>query len=224
MQTNPPLTISATTPVLSVTDSTELSVILASASPRRRQLLEQLGIAFSIHPTSLCEQVAIQLPPLDHVAFLAKQKALAALTEIRIKDDKRAYWVLAADTLVVLDGQLLGKPNTPAEAEEMLMRLQGRSHEVVTGVCLMTSPEGRQEVVSDRTEVTFRTLSSDTIARYVATGEPMDKAGAYGIQGLGATLVESIHGDFYTVMGLPVRLVADLFARCGRPLFAPLHR
>ena len=209
---------------MSATDNTDFPVILASASPRRRQLLDQLGISFSIHPASVNEQIPMQLPPLDHVTFLAKQKALAASADIRNMGDKeQSFWVLAADTLVVLDGQLLGKPKTPTEAEEMLTQLQGRSHEVVTGVCLLTSPEGRQEVISDSTQVTFRPLSPATIARYVATGEPMDKAGAYGIQGLGATLVEAIHGDFYTVMGLPVRLVADLFARCGRPLWPDLY-
>jgi len=141
------------------------------------------------------------------VTRLARDKARAVATR------ERGAHVLAADTTVVLRGRLFGKPADPAEAADMLRRLQGRKHQVMTAVAVAL--DGRLEHALDVTDVTFRRLSDEQIADYVATGEPLDKAGAYAIQGKGAALVEGIRGDFFGVMGLPLRLALDLLARVG---------
>jgi septum formation protein len=124
-------------------------------------------------------------------------------------------WVLGADTVVVLEGEMLGKPGSPADAEAMLGRLAGREHQVVTAVAL--ARDGKMHGACDITRVRFRTISPELIRAYVATGEPLDKAGAYGVQGAGAALVERIEGDFFGVMGLPLRLVVDLLSLAGMP-------
>jgi septum formation protein len=176
---------------------------LASASPRRRQLLEMLGIPITVVPAHLEEIPAPGESPAAYVGRLAREKAEAV----------RGDYVLGADTTVVLDGGLLEKPADAADALRMLSRLQGRTHEVHTAVALASG--GTTHSRLDTTRVTFRPAPADLLAAYVATGEPMDKAGAYGIQGYGAALVERIEGDFFGVMGLPVRLVLDLMAEAG---------
>ena len=174
-------------------------LVLASGSPRRRELLKRMGYSFTVLSPDVDEHVDAE--PRQAVAILARRKAMAAaegLTE---------GVVLAADTLVAVDGEALGKPRDQAEARAMLMRLSGREHEVFTGVCLLDVSTGRIAVHVERTGVVFRALDAAEIDRYVATGEPMDKAGAYAIQGGAAAFVESYNGSYENVMGLPVNSV-----------------
>ena len=158
-----------------------------------------MGYSFTVLSPDVDEHVDAE--PRQAVAILARRKALAAAEGLR------DGVVLAADTLVAVDGEALGKPGDEAEARAMLMRLSGREHEVFTGVCLMDAATGRIEVHVERTGVVFRVLDIGEIDRYVATGEPMDKAGAYGIQGGAAAFVESYSGSYENVMGLPVNSV-----------------
>lgn len=180
-------------------------IYLASSSPRRRELLELAGISFTVAPADADERFADGTPPEEAVRLLARRKADAVFA--RYPDGT----VLAADTVVALGETILGKPKTPARAAEMLRLLSGRTHEVFTGFCIR-SPE-RCVVEAVRTEVTFYPLTDREIDAYVATGEPMDKAGAYGIQGRGALLVKEIAGDYYNVMGLPIARVVRLLAQ-----------
>jgi len=184
-------------------------LVLASGSPRRRQLLDMLGVEHRVVPPDVDEARRGSEAPADYVVRLARDKArLIAAREPQAL-------VLAADTTVVLGSDLFGKPETAGEAVEMLRRLSGRTHQVYTGVALAGG--GREEAALDVSDVTFRPLTDAAIADYVATGEPMDKAGAYAIQGRGAALIEGIRGDFFGVMGLPLRLVLELLERFGRP-------
>jgi nucleoside triphosphate pyrophosphatase len=184
-------------------------IVLASGSPRRRQLLEMLGIPFRIVPPRVTEALGSAEQAEAYVTRLAREKARTVAAR------EPGAVVLAADTTVVLRGRVFEKPATPGEAVEMLTRLQGRKHQVLTAVAV--ARDERVEHALDVTDVTFRRLSSELIAAYVATGEPLDKAGAYAIQGMGAALVEGIHGDFFGVMGLPLRLALDLLARFDVP-------
>jgi nucleoside triphosphate pyrophosphatase len=177
---------------------------LASASPRRRQLLEMLGIPVHVVPSNIPEVRRSFETPVDYVERLAREKALSVPGEL----------VLGADTTVVVRDAVLEKPADAAEALRMLQQLQGRTHQVVTSVALIADETVHQ--ATDVTNVTFRRVDDDFLLAYVATGEPMDKAGAYGIQGYGAALVERIEGDFFSVMGLPVRLVLNLMREAGR--------
>ena len=189
---------------------TEMPVlVLASGSPRRRQLLEMLGIEHRVVPPDVDETRRAGEAPADYVVRLAREKARA------VSGREPKALVLAADTTVILGDELFAKPATVGEAVEMLGRLAGRTHQVYTGVALAQGE--RVETALDVSDVTFRRLSRDQIANYVATGEPMDKAGAYAIQGKGAALIDGIRGDFFGVMGLPLRLVLDLLERFGRP-------
>lgn len=184
-------------------------IVLASRSPRRRQLLEMLGIPHEVDPANVPERPEPGEVPEMMAARLAREKALA------VGGRHPDRWILAADTVVVLDHEVLGKPESPRSAERMLHKLAGREHQVVTAVAL-----SRNDLVHERCDVTkvwFRRLDDAQISAYVATGEPLDKAGAYGVQGYGAVLVDRIEGDFFSVMGLPVRLVTDLFALAGMP-------
>ncbi len=176
---------------------------LASASPRRRQLLDMLGIPVVVKPSHIPEIHEPGESPEAYTVRLARAKAASVPGD----------WVLGADTTVVLDGRLLEKPSDPADAVRMLSMLQGRTHDVVTAVALVAGGALRERV--DVTRVTFRPMDERFLRAYVATGEPMDKAGAYGIQGYGAALVERIDGDFFSVMGLPVRLVIELLGAAG---------
>lgn len=178
---------------------------LASASPRRKQLLEMLGIPLCVVPSAIEEIPRDGEDPPAYAERLAREKA----------ESVRGEFVLGADTTVILDGELMEKPADAEDAVRMLTRLQGRTHEVRTAVALAAAGATRSR--ADVTRVTFRPASAETLAAYVATGEPMDKAGAYGIQGYGAALVERIEGDFFSVMGLPVRLVLDLLEEAGWP-------
>jgi septum formation protein len=180
-------------------------LVLASSSPRRRQLLEMLGLTVEVRPPHIVEVRRADESPRDYVERVAREKAAAVPGNL----------VLAADTTVVVDSEVLEKPADEADALRMLERLAGRTHEVITAIALRTDGGTRQ--ATDVTRVTFRAADQALLRDYIATGEPMDKAGAYGIQGYGAALVEGIEGDFFGVMGLPLRLVLDLLAQAGHP-------
>ena len=184
-----------------------LRVILASASPRRRELLRMIGIAHEVMPADIDESYLPGEPPVAHAERLAREKG----TVIAARHAESV--VISADTIVVIDDQVLGKPRDAAEATRMLRRLSGRTHAVFTAVAV--ARHGRVESGVEPVTVTFRELSDDDIAAYIATGEPMDKAGAYGIQGYGATIVERIDGDFFAVMGLALGRMIALLRRHG---------
>ena len=172
-----------------------MNLILASQSPRRKELLGLLGIDFEIRVADIDEAMDSAVDPRDEVARVSRLKALAVP---RQEDDV----VIAADTIVVCQGKILGKPKNEADAKQMLRLLSGRSHQVMTG---MTVLRGQLEtVVTEVTQIHFRPLSDKEIDRYIASGEPMDKAGAYGIQGGAALFCQSMEGDYYNVVGLPV--------------------
>lgn len=174
-------------------------VILASGSPRRRHLLKQLGLSFRVHASDVDETIDSNLLPSVMVEALAQRKAAA------ISSLYPHALTLAADTIVVLDNQVLGKPENEAEAARMLNSLSGRIHTVYTGFALHHPTSARFITAHEATQVTFATMSGDEIASYVATGSPMDKAGAYGIQDdQGALYIQHIDGDYYCVMGLPL--------------------
>jgi len=184
--------------------NSHLSVILASASPRRKELLALAGLNFDV----LASGVEEALPP----GFRPPEQCAERLAAMKADDVARRHpdaLVIGADTIVVIDGQILGKPKDTTDAARMLRLLSGREHRVVTGVCLRMRDARR--VFSQETRVRFYPLCDDEIEAYIQTGEPMDKAGAYGIQGRGALLVESIAGDYFNVMGLPIaRLIREL--------------
>ena len=177
---------------------------LASSSPRRRQLLEMLGISIRVQPSHIPEVRRPVETPVDYVERLAREKALSVAGDL----------VLGADTTVVARDEVLEKPLDAADALRMLRKLQGRTHQVVTSVALVSGETVHQ--ATDVTNVVFRRMDDAFLEAYIATGEPMDKAGAYGIQGYGAALVERIDGDFFSVMGLPIRLVLELLERAGQ--------
>jgi septum formation protein len=184
-------------------------LVLASASPRRRELLDSLSVTFSCRPVDLDETALPGESPEDYVRRLACAKADSEAHEGEL--------ILAADTIVVLDGELLGKPQDPDDARRMLRRLAGCEHQVLTGVAVhIASRLTRSEVC--RSSVRIAPLSDEEIAWYVSTGEPADKAGAYAIQGLGALLVESIEGNYSNVVGLPLPSVQQLFREIGYDL------
>lgn len=178
-------------------------ILLASASPRRRQLIEYLGLPVVAVSVDADETVPPTLAPEDAVVAIAARKAQGAAS----LPEAAGRIIVAADTVVVLDGEIFGKPRDEEHAREMLRRLSGRAHTVFTGVCVC-SPDGRSVTFCERTEVFFFPLSEQKISDYIATGEPMDKAGAYGIQGKGALLVDKIDGNYYNVVGLPVARLA----------------
>ena len=172
-----------------------MSLILASASPRRKELLGLFHIPFEIRVADIDETMDPRKKPYDEVARVSASKALAVCRE-------REDVVIAADTIVVCGGKVLGKPHSEAEAREMLRLLSGRDHQVMTGVTVVRGD--RVETFTEVTDLHFRPLSEKEIAAYVATGEPMDKAGSYGIQGGAALFCTHMVGDYYNVMGLPV--------------------
>lgn len=187
----------------------QTSLVLASASPRRRDLLGQLGLSFTICAADIDETPHPGEAPEAYVRRLAREKAQAVAGRFP------GTWVLAADTTVVLGPELLGKPRDAAEARGMLSRLSGRTHEVHTGVAI-AGRAGDSTVV--RTRVTFRTLSAGEIDWYVGTGEPLDKAGSYAIQGKGGFMVASVEGSPTNVIGLPLGETLALLSRAGVPL------
>jgi septum formation protein len=217
-------------------------LVLASSSPRRRELLTQAGFNFTVHPAHIPEDPLSNEDPIAYVTRLARQKAQAVFNHLSKpplsndsaqsgnlgasyqgttsvvpqdpQNDERALApaepiiVLGADTTVTVDGHILGKPENKADAARMLRLLSGRSHHVLTGVAVVTA--ARTEVAAEVTAVRFLTLSEENIAAYIATGEPMDKAGAYAIQGRAARWIPRIEGDYFNVVGLPISLVSTL--------------
>lgn len=182
-------------------------IILASASPRRRALLEALGVDFDIVISDADEsKVARDVPVELYVQELALLKA-AAVAKIMLK--KRDAVIVAADTIVTLDDKILGKPKDESDAARILRSLSGREHAVYTGYCVMRTRDGKTVCDRVRTSVEFKKLTDEKIEKYIKSGEPMDKAGAYGIQGLGSMLISGIKGDYFNVVGLPVSALSD---------------
>lgn len=195
-------------------------MILASASPRRAAILEALGLSFEVDPPRVPELLVPGEAPVDHARRLSREK----VSQVAGRHPGR--WVLGGDTLVTLDGDILGKPRDRGHAVEMLLRLQGRTHYVISSLTLLVPvpcapAEGSREPAlrtgAQETAVTFRAFGREAALAYVETGEPDDKAGAYGIQGRGAVLVERIEGDYSNVVGLPIPLLLDLLEAAGRP-------
>ena len=181
-----------------------MQLILASASPRRKALLSLFGIPFTVRAADIDETMDPEKPPFDEVARVSRLKALAVSRE---EEDV----VIAADTIVVCQGKVLGKPHSEAEAASMLRLLSGRDHQVMTGCTILFGD--RAETFTEVTSLHFRPLSEKEIQKYVQSGEPMDKAGAYGIQGGAALFCEKLEGDYYNVMGLPVCRLYETLCR-----------
>jgi len=179
-------------------------LILASKSPRRRYLLNQAGLEFSVIPSSFDESSVTLSSPDAYVRQLAENKA---------RDISEQYpdsWVIGADTIVLIDGTILGKPGSPAEARTMLKSLNGRTHQVLTGYCICCHRAGSRFSETVKTDVCFKKLTDREIDWYISSGEPFDKAGAYGIQGIGTFLVKRINGSYTNVVGLPICEVVEL--------------
>lgn len=194
-----------------------MDIILASQSPRRKELMGQIGLKFKVISPNVDERVEGNLSPAQLVEELSLRKALAVEQQV-----SRGDLIVAADTVVALEGTVLGKPKTERDAFSMLSALSGNRHYVHTGVTVLHN--GRAETGHEVTAVTFRELEPDEISSYIATGEPMDKAGAYGIQGIGALLVSGIDGDYCNVMGLPVYRLGRMLAGFGLDLLAMAAR
>lgn len=185
--------------------------VLASASPRRKELLNVMGLDFDIVVSNADEDsVSKDIPTELYVQELALLKAGAAAK--KVLRNKNAV-VISADTIVTLDGEILGKPEDDEAAYKMLKILSGRAHDVYTGYCVMRIADGKTVCASVRTSVHFKELDDEKINAYINSGEPMDKAGAYGIQGKGALLIKKIDGDYFNVVGLPISALADTLER-----------
>ena len=192
-------------------------LILASSSPRRQELLRNAGMAFSVHPANIPEALLPGEPPKIYAERLAREKA-AAVFRLDSEECGPEKFVLGADTIVLVDDEVLGKPRDADDAARMLRLLSGRTHRVITGVCLMG--KGFADVRSETTTVKMQELRPEEIASYVATGEPMDKAGAYAIQGWASRWISKIEGDYFNVVGLPVSLVYRMLGEHGALVLA----
>jgi septum formation protein len=190
-------------------DHPQPSLILASGSPRRRELLSELGVPFRVVVSDAPEDLDPALDPEAQAIALAARKARAVAAGI---DEG---FILGADTIVLLDGDILGKPADDADAARMLRRLSGRAHDVITGLALVDAGSGEERTGAVQSTVTFRPLADKEIARYVATGEPRDKAGGYAIQGIGGELIARMEGCFANVVGLPLCAVSSLLTEAG---------
>jgi len=185
------------------------SLILASRSPRRRYLLEQAGLTFSVIPSTLDESSVPVSPPENHVRTLAKAKA------VKVAELYPESWVIGADTLVLTGDAVLGKPDTAVQARQMLEALSGKTHRVLTGYCICCKAAGHSFSETVETKVLFKTLSESEIDWYINTSEPYDKAGGYAVQGLGTFLVKRIEGSYTNVVGLPVCEVMEYLLKEG---------
>jgi septum formation protein len=187
-------------------------IVLASASPRRRELLAQAGFTFIVQAANIPEERRADETPARFVLRLAEEKA-RAVWAVRHATEHGELVVLAADTIVHLDGEVLGKPVDAEDARRMLLLLAGRTHQVLTGVAVLAGE--RCVTAVETTQVTFSTIGEDELGRYIASGEPMDKAGAYGIQGYAARWIPRIEGDYNNVVGLPIARTVALLAQIG---------
>jgi len=188
-------------------------LILASGSPRRAEILRNAGFYFEIQPACVDESLLPDERAEDYVLRLAKTKAQIVATAAA-KNSGRAF-VIGADTTVVCDGRIFAKPENAAEAREMLHALSGRTHAVLTGIAIVRTPDGLQASGMENTRVTFARLSQEQMDAYIATGEPFDKAGGYGIQGEGGKFIPSIEGCYFNVMGLPLSRVWQMLRTLG---------
>jgi len=191
---------------------TAKTLILASGSPRRRQLLAMLGIPFEVVTSHVDETIVPGTAPPDAVKQLARRKADAVWARRQTPEEI----IIAADTVVVVDGRIVGKPSSEQEALQTLLSLVGKAHDVYTGICVRSNEHCLVDFA--HTTVTLRARDENWIRWYVATGEPLDKAGSYAIQGYGSLLVQAIAGDYYNVVGLPLGLLDELMANMGCPL------
>ena len=187
----------------------ETKIILASASPRRADLLRTIGVEFEVAPSQVQERPLVDEAPPDYITRIARAKVIAVARK------RESGLVIGADTIVVLDGNVLGKPRDEEDAEQMLRQLSGRWHAVMTGVALYDVSTRREVADYDKTLVRFAQLTDKEIEWYSRSGEPMDKAGAYAIQGLGSLFIEEIAGNYFNVVGLPIPLVYRLSRRLG---------
>jgi septum formation protein len=185
------------------------TIILASASPRRKEILEKTGLHFAVDESSYEEKTDLSLKPHELAGFFSRGKARDVARR------HRNALIIAADTIVVLRARLFGKPRSKEEAGKILKALSGKSHSVITGFTIIDTKEKKELTKTVETKVFFKKLSVDEIEAYMRSGEPFDKAGAYGIQGLGAVIVEKIEGDFYNVMGLPLNALSESLKKFG---------
>ncbi len=184
-------------------------IILASSSPRRKELLEKIGLKFEVEPSNQAEDISSGLDPHELARVLSRNKALAVAS-----NHKNAI-IIAADTFIVFQGSIMGKPSTETEAREMLTRLSGRSHAVITGFTILDTDDNKTVSKSVETKVHMKKLSSKEIDDYINSKEPLDKAGGYAIQGLGAILIEKIEGDYFNVIGLPLCSLTESLKEFG---------
>ena len=184
-------------------------IILASASPRREELLEKIGLKFEVEPSNYAEDMRSELSPDELAKSISLEKAKVVASK-----HKNAI-VIAADTFIVFRGKIMGKPNTEAEAIKMLMTLRGKSHSVITGFTILDTDRNKVLTKSVETIIHIKNLTPEEIDAYVKSKEPLDKAGAYAIQGLGSVIVERIEGDYFNVMGLPLSALAESLKEFG---------
>jgi len=189
-------------------------LVLASASPRRRELLQQIGLEFQVIPSCAAEEKLPGETPEELVTRLSLEKA----GEVARRKGVEGRWFIGSDTIVLCDDNILGKPRNDAHATEMLQHLSGREHQVLSGYAVIDRQTGEQRAEAVSTRVWFRQLTEAEIARYIATGEPMDKAGAYAIQGLGVCFVARIEGSYTNVVGLPLCRLTTAMKELGIPL------
>jgi len=185
------------------------TIILASASPRRKELLSLIGLKFNVDASDYEEDLGLKLKPHELAKFLSWEKARS------VSHKYRDAVIIAADTFIVFRGKLLGKPHTEKEAIKMLTLLNGKSHSVVTGYAVLDTNTGKKSSCSVETKVWFRNMADDELCAYVKTGEPLDKAGAYAIQGIGSLIVKKIEGDYFNVIGLPVASLTGTLKKFG---------
>lgn len=184
-------------------------IILASTSPRRKEIFEKTLLPFTIEGSDYEEDMALPLAPEALVLFLSAEKAK------NVAKRHTNALIIAADTIVVFEGKVLGKPHTPEKAKKMLTLLQGDHNTVITGVTIIDTATNQTESFSDKADVYLKKLTPSEIDHYIASGEPLDKAGAYAIQGLGSVFVDKIDGDFFSIMGFPIEKVAEKLKKFG---------
>jgi len=198
-----------------LSDNVQRTIYLASSSPRRHELIRMLQLPVHIYPSDADETIATDIPPMDVVEQLSLRKAAVVKEQLLNRSPVPDGIVLGSDTIVVLNGQILGKPKDMAHAYEMLSALQGNTHEVLTGIALLDLNTNHSNIKHRLTKVTMKPLTPNQIDGYIATGEPEGKAGSYAIQGIGATLIDTIDGCYFNVVGLPISLLSDMLEEMG---------